>query len=433
VFCFYLITLESVLSCLFTVGLTLYWYFIAQDTNRVPDWNGGGIDWIVLGFAVVTPITVSIRMAFQRRERALYQISQLRSFSFQLYLAHAIWDWDDGKGRESLSRDNYTAVGDGSGDGDSSGNGAMVINGSKQQVMTNKIDWVEHSDKVLAHLVVIGDELSRFLTLPTSSRSSYRMLKSGRREAGEIVELQYKLFDSFYTKRVTKLSILTEQLKSMGLSATEGSRLRQYERYIGEAIEGLRMHKMYRTPQALRSFGRIFTVLLPPLYAPSFSQLAFDLHSLTMGIIFALITPLCLTALFESMQAIEDPFVGWITLDGIDVAEELEVLHWHQLINARKEIYPQAPDFKVQNMDETGDMLWQRAEGSIFDLSLLGDASSAKNPKGSMNASARLSQHALDASMRTRKRSGDKDSVGIDGSERISHFAMDASGRSGRF
>lgn len=428
VFFFYLITLETILSCLLTVGLTLYWYIVAKD-ERVPDWNGGGIDWVVLGFAVVTPITVSIRLAFQRRERALYQISQLRSFSFQLYLAHAIWDWDGGNGRENLSC-NSNRIDDGSGTKVSAENLARSIS---KGIVTDSVDWVEHSDKVLEHLVVIGDELSRFLTLPTSSRSSYRMLKSGRQEAGEIVELQYKLFDSFYTKRVTKLSMLTEQLKSMGLSATEGSRLRQYERYIGEAIEGLRMHKMYRTPQALRSFGRIFTVLLPPLYAPSFSQLAFDLHSLTMGILFAVITPLCLTALFESVQAIEDPFVGWITLDGIDVAEELEVLHWHQLINARKEIYPQAPDFVVRKMDETGEMLWQRAEGSIFDLSLLGDGSSVQRPGAGMDGSARISQYAMDTSSRTRKQSGGKDSVGMDGSERISHFAMDASGRSRRF
>jgi len=57
------------------------------------------MDWIVLGFAVVTPNTVTIRMAFQRRERGLYEISRVRSLCFQIYLAHSIWDWncEDGK------------------------------------------------------------------------------------------------------------------------------------------------------------------------------------------------------------------------------------------------------------------------------------------------------------------------------------------------
>jgi len=166
-------------------------------------------------------------------------------------------------------------------------------------------------------------------------------------EAAEIVDIQYRLFDSLYTRRIIKLSNLTEKIKSMGMHNSEASRIRQYERFIGEAVEGLRMVKMYRTPQALRSFGRTFTVLLPPLYSASFAQLAFDLNSLAMGILFAVITPLCLTALFESMQAIEDPFVGWITLDGIDVSEELDVLHWHQLMNARCELFPDAPNYEA--------------------------------------------------------------------------------------
>lgn len=37
-------------------------------------------------------------------------------------------------------------------------------------------------------------------------------------------------------------------------------------------------------------------------------------------------------ALFETMQLIEDPFVGWVSLDGIDVNEEMQILHFHQLI-----------------------------------------------------------------------------------------------------
>jgi hypothetical protein len=270
--------------------------------------------------AVVTPITVSITLAFRRREFALYEIRRVRTCAFQIYLSHAIWNWDDATGRDKAT----------SKDG---------------------IDWLDHTDTVLHHLIAIGDELCRFLTLPTSSRSSHRMLKSGRREAAEIVQVAYRLFDSLYTQRIIQLSYLTEQLKQYGLSTSEASRIRQYERYVGEAVEGLRAYKMYRTPQALRAFGRIFTVILPPFYAPTFAQLAFDLHSLSMGILFAVITPLCLTALYESTQAIEDPFVGFITLDGIDVKEEFEVLHWHQMMNARNTIFPHAPTFEKTSLE----------------------------------------------------------------------------------
>lgn len=271
------------------------------------------MDWIVLGFAVITPLTVTIKLTFTRRERALYEISRIRSFCFQLYSAHTIWDWP---GRDEKI--------------------------SKQELL-------KHSDKVLEQLIGIGDELSRFLTLPTSSRSYHRMLKGGRVKAATIMEVAYRLMDSLYTQRMLKISKLNEDLKTKGLSATECSRLRQSERFIGEAIENLRHIKMYRTPQALRAFGRIFTLALPAFYAPAFAQLAIDLHSLANGIFFAILTPLVLTALFQTIQVMEDPFVGWVSLDGIDVREEMEILHFQQLISARKTLFPDAPEYAQES------------------------------------------------------------------------------------
>eukprot|EP00555_Chaetoceros_dichaeta_P004061 CAMPEP_0198252778 /NCGR_PEP_ID=MMETSP1447-20131203/3255_1 /TAXON_ID=420782 /ORGANISM="Chaetoceros dichaeta, Strain CCMP1751" /LENGTH=222 /DNA_ID=CAMNT_0043938161 /DNA_START=53 /DNA_END=721 /DNA_ORIENTATION=+ len=170
-------------------------------------------------------------------------------------------------------------------------------------------------------------------------------MSCGRKEAAEIVEVAYRLFDSLYTQRLIQLSLLNEKSKGFGLAGGEASRIRQYELYIGESMEALRMIKMYRTPQALRAFGRIFTLIIPPFYAPRFAQVAFDLNSLALGICFATITPFALTALYESTQILEDPFVGYVSLDGIDVTEEFEVLHWHQLINSRKVLYPHAEDF----------------------------------------------------------------------------------------
>ena len=40
--------------------------------------------------------------------------------------------------------------------------------------------------------------------------------------------------------------------------------------------------------------------------------------------------------------------VGFVSLDGIDVREELRVLHWHQLVNARKIIFPTADKFSEE-------------------------------------------------------------------------------------
>ena len=95
---------------------------------------------MLLGFAVVTPLSLTIGIAFKRRERALIEIAKFRSFAFQLFLAHALWNWDV-EGKE------------------------------KGRAGCIQMDWVGHADDVLTELTSMGDELCRFLTMPTSSRS----------------------------------------------------------------------------------------------------------------------------------------------------------------------------------------------------------------------------------------------------------------------
>lgn len=291
-----------------TVFLTIYWYYEYKDDSN---WYGGGLNFILLAFALTAPITAALSMAFARRERALIVIADFRSFAYHLYLAHSLWDWEDSKGGRA---------------------GAEV-------------DWVEHCDAVLAQLIGIGDELSRFLSLPTTSRSRHRHTSQGRREAARTIEVAYHLLESMATQRLTRLILYSERLKKIGLPSGEISRVRQYERFLSSTIEQLRMVKMYRTPQAFRSFARIFTLVLPPFYAPTYAQVAREVHSLGVGIAFGIITALSLTALFESQQILEDPFTAYLALDGIDVREEFEVLLYAQLINTRKLVFPDAPSY----------------------------------------------------------------------------------------
>ena len=284
----------------------MYWYNHHSDDSN---WNGNSLNFILVAFTLTAPMTAALTMAFTRREQALILIADFRSFSYHLYLAHALWDWEDSNGGRI---------------------GASV-------------DLVEHCDAVLAQLIGIGDELSRFLSLPSTSRSRHRHTKSGRQEAARTIEVAYHLLDSMTTQRLTRLVIYSERLKKIGLPSGEISRVRQYERFISSVIEQLRILKLYRTPQAFRSFARIFTLILPPFYAPTFAQVAVDVDSLGVGIAFGIITALGLVALFESHQILEDPFTAYLALDGIDVREEFEVLHYAQLINTRKLVYPDAP------------------------------------------------------------------------------------------
>ena len=107
-------------------------------------------------------------------------------------------------------------------------------------------------------------------------------------------------------------------------------------------IERLRMFKMCRTPQALRSFARIFTFILPPFCAPAFAQVAMEVQSSGIGIAFGLVTALGLMALFESLQVLEDPFVTCLASDGTDVREDFGSLLFSSLINTRKFVLPHA-------------------------------------------------------------------------------------------
>ena len=154
--------------------------------------------------------------------------------------------------------------------------------------------------------------------------------------------------------------------------------------------EQMRIIKNYRTPLALRAFANIFTLLIPPFYAPAFAQLAFDTNSYALGMVFGVVTSLALTALFESVNHLEDPFVANLTLDGIDVHEELSVLYWHQLVNTRKFIFPHAPPLggvdnnsnsQVEEEDEVDDVGFSSHHENIG-LSSHGNFFRKKPPSG---------------------------------------------------
>jgi hypothetical protein len=92
VFVFHLISWATIFSCTLSVALTIYTYY---KTNGIEDgFDGNTMSWILLTFAVITPIGSTITMAFTRRENALQSVSILRSTFLELYTSYAIWGWD---------------------------------------------------------------------------------------------------------------------------------------------------------------------------------------------------------------------------------------------------------------------------------------------------------------------------------------------------
>ena len=105
IFVFYLISINSLITVGASVGLTIYWHerfknvrclrrvcplnylhtshassdLVTMNGMNFQDTEGNlseGMDWILLGFAVITPLSLSTGMAFKRRERALIEIGK---------------------------------------------------------------------------------------------------------------------------------------------------------------------------------------------------------------------------------------------------------------------------------------------------------------------------------------------------------------------
>lgn len=312
VFVLYLISIETLITIALSVGLTVYVYL--QTDDKV-DFDGNIMNWVLLSFAVVTPISAVIGMAFSRRETALRDLADMRSTIMQLYISHAIWDWD-------------TKPGD------------LVHSGRTK----SDVDWRKHSDLVLEELFGIASDVTRYLGLPTSSRARHKIFPKFQSEAKHI-QSEASSCQRTISARFAKLSQYCEVLKREGMPGNESSRIRQWERDTLQYFERLRMIKNYRTPQALRSFSRLFSMFLPPFYAPFYAQMAHELHSLGTAITFAVITSLALTSLFESVYQLEDPFVRMSVLDGVYLEQLLIRDLVPDLLQLRKLYFDDAPDF----------------------------------------------------------------------------------------
>ncbi|OEU16723.1 hypothetical protein FRACYDRAFT_275439 [Fragilariopsis cylindrus CCMP1102] len=275
IFVLYLISLESLLSLALCISLTIYTYNIAKFDST---FDGNTMSWTLLTFAVITPLSASIGMAFTRREGALGQIADFRATMVNLLFAHTFWDW---------------------------GKVGTIPSGRA----ASDVDWLQYTDDVLFAMIRICSELTRLLTLPNASRARHHVFPYGKKQREDVATVSRKLHRSILHD-LTYITERCELLKNEGLPPNEATRIRQWERFLSIEIEQMLVIKKYRTPQALRSFARLFTVFLPPFYAPYYGQLAVNLKSLGLGITFSMLTSIALTSLFESMSQMEDPFVG---------------------------------------------------------------------------------------------------------------------------
>jgi hypothetical protein len=168
------------------------------------------MDWVLLSFAVITPMSASIGMAFSRRDQALVHLGAVKTTLWNIYSAHACWDWCSPKseGRQRKQE----------------GGGGEVA-----------YDWQDHGDQVLTAILLTCQDLNRLLTLPSSSRARHRVTTHGQHEARRINAVRVQLHHSLY-RRICTLTHLCEQFKKQGLPPNEATRIRQWERMVTERI-----------------------------------------------------------------------------------------------------------------------------------------------------------------------------------------------------
>lgn len=185
--------------------------YLHETTDE--SFSGDALDWVLLSFAVITPISSTINMSFVRRERALVELASFRASCVGLYQSHAYWGW------------NWKANPSG---------------------RPGDVDSLKHSDKVMRLLLNVSIYIARYLTLPNSTRARHKTTNHGRKEAKMVSEVAAELAVQVETE-LGSLGHLCEYLKEKGLPGNEAARMRQWERFLSENFEKLRVVKRYRT------------------------------------------------------------------------------------------------------------------------------------------------------------------------------------------
>ena len=88
--------------------------------------------------------------------------------------------------------------------------------------------------------------MARYLTLPNCTRARHKTTPLGRKEAEETFDVAASIVLQIETE-LCSLGFLCEYLKANGLPGNEAARMRQWERFLSENFEKLRVVKRYRT------------------------------------------------------------------------------------------------------------------------------------------------------------------------------------------
>ena len=237
------------------------------------------LDFAFLSFSVVFPLTFLINTTFGRRDQALQRLADFRACCLSAALFTFTVDWPDPEVAGSFT------------------GGRKLLPPSFNEASLEDF-------RRLLQLVY------EYLSMPSVSHARHVAFWHKQPYKRRIHSVQNDLLKK-WNDIIFDFSMHTEEMRKAGFPSGEASRLHQYHQYLEQRFEHLRMLKYYRTPQATRSFGRVYIFVLPWLTGPYFAwvfeeQLA---RSYAFTLVLAGFTFLVLQGLLNTQQGLEDPFL----------------------------------------------------------------------------------------------------------------------------
>jgi hypothetical protein len=268
-FYIYLVNTLGLETILIVTNATLATYFFCARYEEFAT----RLDFSFLAFAIVFPLTFLIQAVFNRREQALVRLADFKAAVLSTTLFTMTVDWASSDG--SLTR------------------GRLSL---PKQFNAN----VLKDSQTLVQLCY------EYLSMPNVSHARNIVFPSKQRTTRRVHAAQNEII-----KRINDVlfdfSMHTEEMRRCGFPSGEASRLHQYHSFLAQRFEQLRIFKYYRTPQATRSFGLAYILILPWMSGPYFAYV-FETTNYAFTLSLAAFTFLVLLGLLNTQKSLEDPF-----------------------------------------------------------------------------------------------------------------------------
>ncbi|CAL8461728.1 g1259 [Coccomyxa elongata] len=226
---------------------------------------------------VLLPLVSTLWWAYQRRERALSELAQVKTLLQHIALANRDW-------------------------------------------LPAGVLPAAHLQQTQALLHTLTDGMRAYFLPPRfySTEFPYAGLKLKMMKiAQERAKIMRRITNAFH-----QLARSSEVLRSAGLGDAQLAQLAAWNFQLHLSFERMANIKEYRTPQGIRALSRCYVSLLIPIFfGPYYASLHYGVGT-AFAVIFAILMNLATVGVLHTAMALEDPFDNQ-GLDGVYVDESL--------------------------------------------------------------------------------------------------------------